>query len=841
MQLRASRILASIVVLSLGACSSSETSGPGTGETFHVTTSSLPAATVGVAYAGQLASSGGTAPVTWAVDGAAALPAGLALEPSSGAISGTPTSAATYAFTVTATDSASPPRTASASLAITVHPAPAALVVTTTSLPNAIAGVAYEASLIAGGGAQPYAWTIASGGLPPGITLASDGTLSGQTSVTGTFLFTVQVTDGSSPTRVATASLGLTVLADSGSLQVTTASLPGGTVDSAYVASLSAAGGTSPYAWSVASGALPPGLSLDEGGAIAGIPTAAATYTFVVQVIDAADPAAAAQRQFTISIGTAPLTITTVSLPNGVVGVPYLETIAANGGATPYSWSLVAGALPDGLELDESSGIVAGTPTTSGGYAFTVQVTDSSDPQKSASQSFSVTIASASQDLVITTTGFGDGVVGLGYGAYVSAVGGTTPYTWSVVGSLPPGLTLDPATGQISGTPGTAGSYSFTIHLSDSSTPKKLASAPFTIKVYPPLQVATASLPTAVIGAPYAATIEVTGGLAPYGYSLVAGSLPPGLLLSSSGTISGTPSGAGGSYGFSVQVTDSANPKQTTSGNFFILVEETLAISTSSLPSGLVGAWYSEMLVAVGGTPPCSWAVTAGALPPELALDGATGAVAGLLTEAGEFGFTVVVTDSVALTASRSFTIQVTAPTSLQITTTSLPGGTLGGSYAEQVTAIGGLEPYAWSLAAGQLPPGLKLDASTGEVSGTPSLGGTYDFVVQVVDSSAEQQVAIQALSITIASPLIITTTSLPNGSVGVAYSATVDVTGGIPPYAFAVTWGALPGGLALDGATGVIAGTPIAAGTSSFRITVTDVSSPQQSATRQFTIQIVP
>jgi hypothetical protein len=838
MKLHLLRTLCGALALALAACSSGGSSGGGTGDTFRITTTSLPAATVGVAYAAQLASAGGTAPVSWAVDASSPLPPGLSLDAGTGAISGTPTAAATYPLAVTATDASSPPRTAGTSLTLTVQPAPAALVVTTTSLPNAIAGVDYSATLVAGGGSQPYAWTLAGGGLPPGFSLASDGTISGTTTVTGTFFFTAQVSDASAPTQAATASLGITVLAFAGSLQVTTASLPGGTVDSAYAATLEAAGGTSPYLWSLASGTLSPGLSLSSDGVLSGIPTAVGSYTFVVQVADSAATPETAQRQFTMSVGTAPLTITTVTLPNGVVGSPYDETVEANGGLTPYTWSVVEGALPPGLELDAATGQVSGTPETSGGYAFTLQVADASDPQKTATQSFSVTIAAASQALVITTTGFGDGVVGVPYDADVSAVGGTTPYTWSVVGALPPGLALDGATGAIAGTPTWAGSYSFTIHLSDDSTPTKLASAPFTIVVHPPLVFASESLPDGVVGAAYEAEIDVAGGLAPYTFSLVAGSLPPGLALSSTGAITGTPTDTG-SYGFSVQVTDSANPKQTASANYFIRVDATLAIATSSLPAALVDDPYSEHLVAAGGTPPYAWAVTAGALPPGLALDAATGEISGTPTEAGSFAFTATVTDADAATASRSLTIAVAVATALQITTTSLPGGATGDAYAQALTAVGGTEPYAWSVASGQLPPGLTLDAGTGEISGTPTLAGTYEFTVQVTDAATPQQVATQALSIAIADALVITTTSLPAGTVGVAYSATIEVTGGTTPYTFAVSAGALPDGLSLDGSTGALSGTPTAAGVSPFSVTVTDSGSPQQEATRAYVLAI--
>jgi hypothetical protein len=372
-------------------------------------------------------------------------------------------------------------------LTIDVLSPPAELFVVTTTLPNAVVGNEYVEELAAGGGTQPYAWTVVDGALPAGIALAADGTLSGAPTVSGTFLFTVQVSDSASPVGTATASLGITVLADPDSLQVTTMSLPGGTVDSAYAVTFTASNGTEPYLWNVDAETLPPGLALSSGGTLSGIPTTVGLYTFVVEVTDSAETPESARRQFTMSVGTAPLTFVTVSLPNGVVGVEYQEALEANGGLAPYRWSIADGVLPDGLVLGETTGVVSGTPTTAAGdVGFTIQVADASDPRKSATQSFQVTISAASQELVITTRAFGDGVVGVAYEGQVKAVGGTQPYAWSVVGALPPGLALDGATGVISGTPTSAGSFPFTVTVSDAGDPQQVASRELTIEIAAP-------------------------------------------------------------------------------------------------------------------------------------------------------------------------------------------------------------------------------------------------------------------------------------------------------------------------------------------------------------------
>ena len=156
----------------------------------------------------------------------------------------------------------------------------ASLAITTTSLASGIAGTSYSAGLTATGGTAGYSWSITSGQLPSGLTLApSSGVISGTPAASGTFSFGVTVTDSSSPQQVATATLTLSVAAHSAAtLVINSATLPGATATQSYSGSLSAAGGTAPYTWSVTSGKLPSGLSLSaSSGVISGTPTAAGT------------------------------------------------------------------------------------------------------------------------------------------------------------------------------------------------------------------------------------------------------------------------------------------------------------------------------------------------------------------------------------------------------------------------------------------------------------------------------------------------------------------------------------------------------------------------------------
>ena len=254
-----------------------------------------------------------------------------------------------------------------------------------------------------------------------------------------------------------------------------------------------------------------------------------------------------------------------------------------------------------------------------------------------------------------------------------------------------------------------------------------------------------------------------------------------------------------------------------------------LSVTTTSLPDGAVNETYAQTLAATGGTPPYTWSVASGSLPPGLALDPATGVVSGTPTAAGSYGFTVQATDagSPAQVDTQALTVSVAPPPipPPDITTTSLPDGTAGQPYSQTLQVTGGTAPYTWSLEAGSLPPGLALDAGTGVVSGTPTASGSFDFTVGVTDAGSPARSDAQALSVTVAlpPPPTITTTALPAGTVGVAYSQSLQATGGTPPYAWSLDTGALPAGLSLNASTGVVSGTPTTGGTSSFTAKVTD------------------
>ena len=455
-----------------------------------------------------------------------------------------------------------------------------------------------------------------------------------------------------------------------------------------------------------------------------------------------------------------------------------------------------------------------------------------------AGDSASAPITVGPSPVVITTASLPDGKTNVLYPSQtLAATGGVPGYTWSLsAGNLPPGVNLSGA-GVISGTPTLAGTYNFTVGVVDSTGAP--ATKALSIRVVDPIVITNASpLPAGGRNVPYSQQLAATGGVPAYTWSLSSGSLPTGLNLSTSGLISGTPT-VNGTYNFTIGVVDSTGAPG--SKAFSIRIANPVSITTTSLPGGTVGVQYSRSLAATGGVTPYTWSVDSGAMPGGLNLVASTGNLNGRPTATGTFNFTMRVTDSIGLTATQPLSI-VVGVNPLSVTTTSLPGGTVGAQYSRTLAATGGVTPYTWSVVVGALPGGLTLVASTGNINGRPTVAGTFNFTVQVKDSQGTT--ATQPLSIVVGvAPLTITTSSLPNATRGASYYASLAATGGQPPYTYTVSVGSLPAGLSvsLNASTGVwsIGGRPTStAVTSTFTLRVSDGIGTTP-ATKQFTITV--
>jgi len=315
------------------------------------------------------------------------------------------------------------------------------LAVTTTTLPGGTVGKSYLTSLQASSGTKPYTWSLSAGTLPTGLSLVSStGVISGKPTTTGIHNLTVKVTDvTSSKPQTATKSLSITIAAVVTPLQFSTGSLSAGQVGVGYSKMIQATGGTTPYHWSISSGALPSGLTFSAAtGTISGKPTKSGSSTFTARVADSTSPSQTATKSLTITVASAaaPVQITTTSVHSGQVGVPYSTTLLATDGTVPYRWSITSGSLPAGVTLAAATGTIAGTPTTSGTHSFTIHVTDSASPATTDSANFAITIAAGADHSVMLkwTASPSPGVTG--YNVYRSTVSGSA---YSKVNSSPVG------------------------------------------------------------------------------------------------------------------------------------------------------------------------------------------------------------------------------------------------------------------------------------------------------------------------------------------------------------------------------------------------------------------
>ncbi len=757
-----------------------------------VSTASLPDGTVGVDYpATPLSATGGTAPLSWSVS-VGSLPDGLDLDTSTGVISGKPTSAGTSTFTVSVTDSAASPATATAELSIDVQSPSAAssstaieasassavagqqvtytATVSSVAVPSGTVSFADAGSPIAACQAQPL-----SASAPYVATCAITYAATGSHSVTASYSGDL-ATQGSTSAPVA---VGVTEAI--APLTVTTTALPGGIVGQAYPATaLSASGGTGPLAWTVSTGALPAGLGLDSStGAISGTPTTGGTASFTVTATDSETPAVSASADLSIQVAAA----------DSAIELSASETAVSAGSKVTFTASVSSDAVPGGTVsfADTGSPITAcqSVPLSSAApHVATCDVTyeqpaqhsvvatysgDSSSKQASSSP-VTVAVSAAAIPLAVTTSSLPDATAGTGYPATtLSASGGTVPLTWSIsTGSLPQGLTLDAATGEISGTPTAVGTSSFTVMVVDSAPSPATATADLSIKVAaaplsPTTTVVTAFPASPVVGDPITYTATVSSATLPGGTVSFADGGSPIASCQSVALSAATPYVAGCTVTYSVAGPHSVTATYSGDAHTATSASSPLAVSVSNAPFGItnaaqataaVGQAFSFALTTTGGKhvtfSVVKWRGQTG-LPAGIYLQNLanhTGLLKGKARHAGVYTFSILAHATGEQWLAQAFTLTVT-PKPLSIVAKNLPIGKAGVKYrTATLRASGGTAPYTWSVSAGSMPPGLQLAAVSGKLSGMPTSAGTFTFTIRVTDSALVASSATAAMSI---------------------------------------------------------------------------------------------
>lgn len=527
---------------------------------------------------------------------------------------------------------------------------------------------------------------------------------------------------------------------------ITTASLPGGTVTQAYFAQLAATGGTGTYSWSISSGTLPGGLTLNgNNGIISGTPTFFGSFPLTIV---AQSGAGAASREYTLvvsALGNVQLGLTLQGAGTGtVVSTPGAISCerTSTGQTGTCSASFGMGSMVSLAATPSGSSTFGGWGGACSGTAGTCQVT------LNAATTVTATFTAPAQ-VTVTTTALPGATVGVAYNATLQATGGTGTYTWSVPsGALPAGVTLNQNTGVVSGVPTVAGATSFTVRATSGSQSGErglgiLVSQASGGNVRLTLTVFGAGVGGTVTSSPAGIGCNLFQGL-------VSGSCAADFPSGSTVTLSyAPPQGTGGLLaGWSGGGCTGSGPCQftiasaTTIGATFALP---LTISPT-LPLGALGAAYSGTLLATGGTSSKSWSLVSGTLPAGLSLQ-SSGAITGTPTAEGTFGFTVRVT-SLALTAERLMSLVVGA---LIVVDTDVSQDRIFTAQNNNLRFVvnppGGT--YTWSIVAGALPPGLTLNTATGGVTGQATTAGTYPVTIRAVNATQtiETSLTLQVLS----------------------------------------------------------------------------------------------
>ena len=498
--------------------------------------------TVGTAFTYDITATGSPTSYT-----ASPLPAGLVLNSSTGAITGTPTAAAVTVVSLTATNAIG--TSSPATVTITIAAAGIAPVITSATTAPGTVGTVFTTYTITATG-TPTSFTASP--LPAGLVLnSSTGAITGTPTaagITSVVLTATNATGTSSPVTVTT-----TIAAAGLAPAINSATTAPGTVGTAFTYGITATGSPTSFT----AGPLPAGLVLNSlTGAITGTPTAAGVTGVVLTATNATGTSSPVTVTTTIAAaGLAPVVNSATSAPGTVGTVFATYLITATGSPTSYA----ASPLPAGLVLNSLTGAITGTPTAAGVTAVMVSATNSIGTSSAVTVNITIAAVGLAPVITSTTSGYYPGTVGMPFPTYTIAATGS-PTSFSVTG-IPPGLVLNPLTGAITGTPTAAGTYPLTATATNSFGS---GTSVFAIAIYAAVVVPVITSPTSAPGTVGTAinTFPITATGVPTSYT--ATGLPPGLTIDPvTGAITGTPTAAG-TFVATITATNSAGSSSVT-------------------------------------------------------------------------------------------------------------------------------------------------------------------------------------------------------------------------------------------------------------------------------------
>ncbi|MBC2379941.1 autotransporter domain-containing protein [Pseudomonas sp. WS 5106] len=705
---------------------------------------------------------------------------------------------------------------------VTVLPANDAFTVTPSNVPAPLIGVPYSQSMSSTGGVAPYTYTYNPTKLPAGISVSTNGVISGTATATGVFVFAVTVTDSTAGAPlIVTKNYSVTVAHPT--LAITPASLTAAGQSVAYSQQLSTSGGTAPYTYAVESGTLPPGLNLSPSGLLSGTPNNLGTYNFVVKSTDITGGGGPYSKTISYSIVVSAQPAPAIA---GAVSAPITYGSTAN----PITLNLSGGAA---TSVAVASSAQHGTATASGtsitytptaGYGGQDSFTYTATNGAGTSAPATVTITVSAPTVTITPFTLPSTTVSTAYSQAITAANGFAPYTYAITsGSVPTGMNINATTGLLSGTPTAAGSFNFTVGATDSSTgsgPYSGAQA-YTMTVSAPtISVAPTALPTMTTGVAYSQGIVATGGTTPYSYAITAGSVPTGLSLAPDGTLSGTPTAAG-PYNFTVTATDSStgtNAPFTGSRTYSGTVAAGAPVTGAVSAPVAYGSTANLINLNLSGGAATSVAV---ASPPQHGTATASGTSITYTPTTGYSGqdsFTYTATNGAGTSAPATVTITVGAPASQTITFANPGAQNFGTTPTLTATSDSGLTPTFTSSTTGVCTITSNgaltfITAGTCTINADQAGNGTYLSAPQVSHSFLVNAIVPGAPTSPVA--------TAGNTSAQVSFTPPV-VTGGAAITTYTVT--SNPGGITATGASSPITVNGLTHGVAySFTVTATN------------------